>query len=206
MTHFTEAVILKPCCYNSRQNNLLADFVCNNYSCKTFCVYPFGVGVHYDLRLIPDGPPHCCDPATAARFPQMWRCLACDLTPPYRPRISPGSTSVFGRGATVLEICDSAARVGFLQCESAVGRRLNNNRRHKATRGSTRRFSMHLNQHMMGLRANSCIFNLSDFLFSIIAATSPSLGFFGFFFATQKECWRETFTQLLEFLAEFCSQ
>lgn len=53
VAHFTEAVILKPCCYNSRQNNLLADFVCNSYSCKTFCVYPFGVGIHYNLRLIP---------------------------------------------------------------------------------------------------------------------------------------------------------
>lgn len=199
MTHFTEAVILKPCCYNSRRNNLLADFVCNSYSCKTFCVYPFGVGVHCDLRLIPDGPPHCCDPAKAAPFPQMWGCLACDSTPPYRPRISPGSTSVFGRGATVLETCDGAARVGFLQCESVVGRRLNNNRRHKATRGSTRRFSMHLN-----LRANCRIFHSSDFLFSVITATLPSLFFF--FFAAQKECWRETFSQLLEFLAEFGSQ
>lgn len=43
VAHFTEAVILKPN-NNSRQNNLLADFVWKSYSCKTFCVYLFGVG------------------------------------------------------------------------------------------------------------------------------------------------------------------
>lgn len=129
------------------------------------------------------GPPYCCEPATAARFSQMWRCLGCDSTPPYRLRISPGSTSVFGWGATVSETCDGAARVGFLQHESVVRRRLNNNRRHKATWGSTRRFSVHLNQHMMGQRANRCAFHLSDFLFTVITATSPSLVWL---FTTQK--------------------
>lgn len=131
----------------------------------------------------------------------MWGCLGCDSTPPYRPRISPGSTSVFGWGATVSETSDGAARVGFLQHESVVRRRLNNNRRHKATWGSTRRFSVHLNQHMMGQRVNRCAYHLSDFLFNVITATLPSLdlffcdpevivhGIFFFFVCTQYFCF-----------------